>query len=519
MILLTKAFFCAILKTEVKKGRKTKTKIKNMDKVAVLFLNRGKQATMLKMVVLLSTVFLFFLAILAIPSQGQAVDIYRSPEVKTFSSVDNLEESSFMAFDSNFKGGGSVAICDLGGDGQNEIVVGAGIGGGPHVRVFRKDGSFISGFFVYDQSFNKGVNVACGDLNGDGRAEIITGAGYGGGPHVRVFDGQGNMQFTPGFFAFNEDFHGGINVATGDVNGDGKDEIIVGQGPGGYHVRIFNRFGQYQGIDYQPFDASFLKGGISVAAANVDGGPEDEIVMGVYKYGEPRIKVYKYNQEKTILGNFLAWDENFHGGVSLAAGDYDENGVDEIAVAVGAQGGPQVRYYRAHGEEFKASYFAYEESFRGGIDIAAGDLVGSSKPEVVTIPRRLIGDGRTDLYKYIEIDLSDQTLAWYESGVQLGKTRISSGKIGMDTPIGEYNVMSKSRRAYSSKYALYMPFWMQFTSAGHGMHELPEWPNGAKEGANHLGIKVSHGCVRMGIGPAEEVFNFADIGTPIIINN
>ena len=488
-----------------------------MEKVAVLFLNSHKQATILKLVALLGVIFLFGSVILAFPLKGEAIDVYRAPEVRIFSSIDNLHESSFMAFDSAFKGGGSIAVCDLGGDGQNEIVVGAGIGGGPHVRIFRKDGSFISGFFVYDQSFNKGVNVACEDLDDNGKAEIITGAGYGGGPHVRVFDGYGNMQFTAGFFAFNEDFHGGVNVAAGDVNGDGKEEIIVAQGPGGHYVRVFNRFGEYLGIDFQPFDASLLKGGISVAAANVDGGPEDEIVMGVYKYGEPRIKVYKYNTDRTILGNFLAWDNNFHGGVSLAAGDYDGNGVDEIAVGVGAQGGPQVRYYRAHGEEFKASFFAYEETFRGGIDIAAGDLFESSKPEIVTMPRRLIGDGRTDLYKYIEIDISDQTLAWYESGVQLGKSRISSGKSGMDTPLGEYRVLSKTRRAYSAKYNLYMPFWMQFTGAGHGIHELPEWSSGYKEGANHLGIRVSHGCVRLGIGPAEEVYNWAEIGTPIVI--
>ena len=59
-----------------------------------------------------------------------------------------------------------------------------------------------------------------------------------------------------------------------------------------------------------------------------------------------------------------------------------------------------------------------------------------------------------------------------------------------------------------------MPFWMQFTGMGHGIHELPEWPGGYKEGAAHLGIPVSHGCVRLGIGPAQTVYNWADKGTP-----
>jgi lipoprotein-anchoring transpeptidase ErfK/SrfK len=60
---------------------------------------------------------------------------------------------------------------------------------------------------------------------------------------------------------------------------------------------------------------------------------------------------------------------------------------------------------------------------------------------------------------------------------------------------------------------------MQFTGAGHGIHELPEWKNGYKEGANHLGTPVSHGCVRLGVGPAAKVYGWAEVGTPIVIHN
>jgi lipoprotein-anchoring transpeptidase ErfK/SrfK len=51
----------------------------------------------------------------------------------------------------------------------------------------------------------------------------------------------------------------------------------------------------------------------------------------------------------------------------------------------------------------------------------------------------------------------------------------------------------------------------------YGLHELPEWPNGYKEGASHLGIPVSHGCVRLGVGAAVRVFNWVEIGTPVVI--
>ncbi len=119
---------------------------------------------------------------------------------------------------------------------------------------------------------------------------------------------------------------------------------------------------------------------------------------------------------------------------------------------------------------------------------------------------------------YIDIDLSSQTMFIFESGKEKGAFKVSSGKIGMDTPQGTFSVMAKAKRPWSKEYGLYMPWFIQFTNRGHGIHELPEWPSGYKEGTNHLGIPVSHGCVRLGIGPAKTVYDFAAVGMPIIIH-
>lgn len=120
--------------------------------------------------------------------------------------------------------------------------------------------------------------------------------------------------------------------------------------------------------------------------------------------------------------------------------------------------------------------------------------------------------------RYIDIDLTHQVISIFEDGLRKGSYKISTGKNGMKTPTGTFKVFSKVLRPWSAKYGLYMPYYLGFTYQGHGIHELPEWPSGYKEGANHLGIPVSHGCVRLGVGPAKLVYDFVVKGTPVVVH-
>jgi hypothetical protein len=125
--------------------------------------------------------------------------------------------------------------------------------------------------------------------------------------------------------------------------------------------------------------------------------------------------------------------------------------------------------------------------------------------------------------KYIDVDLGSQYLTLFEDGISKGTFQISSGRYDLPTPRGTFNIINKVPLAYSNQYDLYMPFWMAFTYAGHGFHELPFWKYRSgyeyKERESNLGTPVSHGCVRLGVGPAEIAYNFADIGTPIVIHD
>jgi len=121
------------------------------------------------------------------------------------------------------------------------------------------------------------------------------------------------------------------------------------------------------------------------------------------------------------------------------------------------------------------------------------------------------------LTKKIEINTGkEQKLYYFLNDVRLGEFKISSGKAAMPTPKGNFKIDAKSLKAWSS-YGLWMPYWMSLKNGYFGIHELPVWPNGVKEGENHLGIPVSHGCVRLGVGPAKFLYDWAPLGTKVKI--
>jgi hypothetical protein len=185
---------------------------------------------------------------------------------------------TFQPFAGLFKGDVSLAAADLDGDGNKEIVVGAGAGGGPQVRIFNKDGRLLNGgFFAYDRNFRGGVNIAAIDLNGDGTYEIITGAGSGGGPQVRIFNKDGKV--LGGFFAYDKNARTGVMLAVGNVNGGSDREIItVSQA----QIRIWNRSGKLIS-QFAAYDQKNT-GNITVSASDINNDGTDEILTGNTTY-------------------------------------------------------------------------------------------------------------------------------------------------------------------------------------------------------------------------------------------
>ncbi len=264
----------------------------------------------------------------------------------------------------NFKGGASVAAGNFGIGAS--LVTGAGPGGGPLVKTLTSDGTIITSFFAYPAAFKGGVDVAAGDVDGDGIDEIITGAGAGGGPQVRILSANGTPRFS--FFAYPLAFRGGVRVTAADIDNDGKAEIITGAGPGGGpHVRVFKADGTAMS-GFMAYAPTF-RGGVDVAAKASSVGSTARIVTSPLTKGGPHIRTF--DSLGNVDASFFAYPETFTGGVKVSViSNPSLYGTYQIVTAPASKGGPDIRVFSSVGTQ-TSSLKAFEPWWRGGYEIGA----------------------------------------------------------------------------------------------------------------------------------------------------
>jgi hypothetical protein len=298
--------------------------------------------------------------------------------VKIFSGDTGSELHSFPAYAPTFSGGVRVAAGDINNDGVADIITGAGPGAGPHVKVFDGiSGVELRSFLAFSPTFDAGIFVAGADVNGDGFADLVTGADgiAGGGPHVKVFDGVTGSELHS-FLAYSPTFAGGVRVAAGDVNADGIMDVITGAGPGaGPHVKVFDGASALEVRSFLAYSPSF-EGGVFVAGGDLNGDGFAEIITGTDAVpgGGPHVKVFD-GQTGNEVHSFFAYTPSFSGGVRVAAGDLNGDGYDEIITGAGAGGGPHVKVFDGRTGNELLSFLAYGSTFDGGVYVAARSVV------------------------------------------------------------------------------------------------------------------------------------------------
>jgi suppressor of ftsI len=225
--------------------------------------------------------------------------------------------ATFLAFEKKYKGGVSVAVADVNGDAVYDVIVGR-LQGRSEVKVIdgtklsQVDGNgvilasaLLGDFLAYKKSYQGGIFVSAGDTNGDGLSDVITGQASGKKARIRVINATMLPQGTPkktvspgallaDFQPFLPKFDGGVRVACGDFNGDGRFEIVAGQGPGSKshgEIKVFAGMGQALIADLNPFGANF-KGGVYVGSGNIKGFGFDDLIVGQGKGNSPMVDIF-----------------------------------------------------------------------------------------------------------------------------------------------------------------------------------------------------------------------------------
>jgi uncharacterized delta-60 repeat protein len=266
------------------------------------------------------------------------------------------------------------ATADVNGDGTPDLIGGAGPGGLPTIFVLDgKTGALLTSPLAFEPSFTGGVFVAAGDLDGDGRAEIVATPDQGGGPNVVILslNPDGTITTRASFFALgNPAFRGGARPAVGDLNGDGTPDVAIGAGfLGGPNVEVHDGkalaagdFSKLIGSGFFAFDGSdaqTLRNGVFLAIGDLNGDGFADLIAGGGPGGGPRVLALdgKMLSAGDVAGayaapvaNFFFGDGGSRGGVRVATTKAAGESNADLVVGSGEGLPSQVRVYR--GKDF-----------------------------------------------------------------------------------------------------------------------------------------------------------------------
>ena len=248
---------------------------------------------------------------------------------------------------------------------------------GAFLRFFRADGTKArNGFFAFDETQAGGKQVARIDLNGNGKRELVVASDT----KLEVYRDDGLLYMRA--WPYTANYKGTLSVAVGDVNDDGRGEIYVAPSAGyALPIQVYSRHGGLYRQDWYPFGRGY-RGGYSVAVREVADRPwENELVIGVGKGVRPM--VHAFNRSYELQRSWLAFESSFTGGIDVAAGDVDGDGTDEVIVGAGPGKKPLIRIFDPFGNRLFGEIIVYSASNLPGIRVEALDVDFDGRDDVV----------------------------------------------------------------------------------------------------------------------------------------
>jgi len=265
---------------------------------------------------------------------------------------------------------------------KKTLLVLASLTGQPIITITDQDGMIVNSFFAYNPNFTGGVKVITADVNNDGQQEIVTVPNSNGGPHVRIFDQQGNV--VSQFMALDPLFRGGLNVNAGDLDKDGLAEIIISSNGGTPpFVKVFNLRGELQS-EFLAY-SSFFTGGVNVATEDIDHDGRAEIITSPMSGGGPHVRIFR--KDGTLVSQFMAFDATVRSGFPLTAADVNNDRQIDIIVDNRSDNRQKINISSPYGVE-ENSWFVFPTLYQltYKVDLLSSDITGDQISDVITYP-------------------------------------------------------------------------------------------------------------------------------------
>ncbi|MEK7632073.1 MAG: VCBS repeat-containing protein [Patescibacteria group bacterium] len=305
--------------------------------------------------------------------------------------------NSFYPFGKDYTSGVNVAAGDVDGDGIDEIIVAKSAGAKPDVAFFKSDGTYMYTLSAYDSTFRGGVNVGTADLNGDGRADLVTVPQSQRIAEVRVFDvSSGNILKS---LTVLPNMKNGASLSVSPL----ALQILVGSSAGKIsRVQQYSlQTGALTGTNLQPFQSGYQAG---VEVAYVPGTNGDFVATFGSKYltngqllsynwwfqSKPQGSLNKdgtptpslFGTDGTVLAKYPAVPV----GASVAVGDADGDGMDEVFFGSPPGQKPVVWVYKANGK-YVRTFPVFETKLRTGVTVEFLPISGLKAARVIVTPR------------------------------------------------------------------------------------------------------------------------------------